>query len=447
LRFGDVNPLISDQLTGDSRILYIRDIRERVSTLAPFLHFDADPYPVITANGIQWIIDAYTTTDRYPYGESADTTQLALGSGLDHGFNYVRNSVKAVVDAYNGTVSFYVMPVDDPIIAAYRDAFPRLFSDFADMPDDLKAHLRYPEDLFRVQTNMWARYHVEDPSGFYEGNDYWDVARDPGTVGASGRTVVTNAQGETVSTRDARIDPYYLFTQLPGSKAPEFILLRPFVPTSEGDDNQLLTAFMVGKSDGASYGKLVVYVMPRGNLPDGPAIVQGKIQSDLAVSEQETLLSGTGSDASFGSLTAIPIDGGLVYVRPFYVTSEETKIPALEQVIVYFEGDVAIRATLQEALAAVFGESPPTLEEPGNGSGEPPPSQGTLTEQVAVLLTEATKLFDEADAALKAGDLGLYADKTQAGQKKVAEAEQLIKDASATTGSTTTTTTTDGASA
>ena len=448
LRFGDVNPLISDQLTGDSKIHYIRDIKERVSSLAPFLHYDADPYPVITDGQIQWIIDAYTTTNRYPYGESAETGTLSEGSGLDHSFNYVRNSVKAVVDAYDGTVDFYVMPVDDPIIEAYRDAFPELFSDFEDMPDDLKDHLRYPEDLFRVQTTMWGRYHVEDPGSFYEGNDYWDVARDPGTAGAGEGTEVTNSQGETVSTREARIDPYYLFTELPGDTEPEFILLRPFVPTSRGDDSQLLTAFMVGKSDRAEYGKLQVYVMPRGNLPDGPAIVQGNIQSDGAVSQQETLLSGSGSTVSFGSLTAIPIDGGLVYVRPFYVTSEQTEIPGLEQVIVYFEGEVAIRSTLEDALTAVFGESPPTLEEPpGEGEpGEEPEPEGTVTEQVTRLLTDATALFDEADLALRDGDLGLYAEKTDEARAKIAQAEALLEGEGGTSGSTTTTTT-DGASA
>jgi uncharacterized protein len=320
------------------------------------------------------------------------------------------------------------------------------------MPEDLKAHLRYPEDLFRVQTNMWARYHVEEPGSFYEGNDYWDVARDPGTAGAGEGTEVTNAQGETVSTRDARIDPYYLFTQLPDSTEPEFILLRPFVPTSEGDDNQLLTAFMVGKSDGAEYGKLQVYVMPRGNLPDGPAIVQGRIQSNGEVSEQETLLSGSGSTASFGSLTAIPIDGGLVYVRPFYVTSDETEIPNLEAVIVEFESQVAIRPTLEEALTAVFGESPPTLEEPSEGEpGEPEEPEGTLTEQVAQLLTEASKFFDEADAALREGDLGTYAEKTEDARAKIAQAEQLLEadggTSESTSTTTSTTTTTDGASA
>ena len=188
LRFGDVNPLISDQLTGSSRVLYIRDIRERVSALAPFLDLDADPYPVIHDGRIVWIVDAYTTTSRYPYAQRVETGQLPDESGLDHTFNYVRNSVKAVVDAYDGTVDFYVMPVEDPIIEAYRDAFPRLFKDFEEMPEDLQAHLRYPEDLFRIQSNSWARYHVDEADSFYQGNDFWDVALDPGTGGTRGGT-------------------------------------------------------------------------------------------------------------------------------------------------------------------------------------------------------------------------------------------------------------------
>jgi uncharacterized membrane protein (UPF0182 family) len=449
LRFGDANPLISDQITGSSRILMIRDIRERAQALAPFLHYDADPYPVISDGRIKWVLDAYTTTDRYPYGEKADTTQLAAGSGLDHGFNYVRNSVKVVIDAYDGRADFYVMPVDDPIIDAYRSAFSELFTDFAEMPNDLKDHLRYPEDLFRVQTNMWSRYHV-DAAGFYEGNDYWDVARDPGTAGASAGATTKDAQGNVISQKDARIDPYYLFTQLPGSDKPAFILMRPYVPTSQKDDNQLLTAFMVGKSDGSDYGKLQVFVMPSGRLPKGPALVQGEIQRDPAVSQQETILSGQGSTVSFGSLTAIPIDGGLVYVRPFYVTSTQTEVPGLEKVIVYFEGDVVIRDTLQEALAVVFGDAPPTLETPPGDTLAPPEDTltGTLTEQVAQLLTEANTLFTQADDALP--DFAKYADLNRQARAKIAEAERLIEAASGGGSTTTTapsTTTTSSASA
>jgi uncharacterized membrane protein (UPF0182 family) len=444
LRFGDVNPLISDQLTGSSKVLYIRDVTERAKALAPFLRFDADPYPVINEGRVQWILDAYTTTDRYPYGERADTTQLTEGSGLDSSFNYVRNSVKAVVDAYDGTVDFYVMPVEDPIIDAYRDAFPDLFKDFEDMPEGLQSHLRYPEDLFRVQTNMWARYHVTDPDGFYQGNDYWDVARDPGTTGAAEGTQTTDEQGNVIATRDARIEPYYLFTQLPGSDEPSFILVRPFVPTSQRDDNQLLTALMVGQSDGDDYGKLQVFVMPRGNLPKGPSLVQGEIQSDSEVSQTQTLLDGGGSSVQYGALNVIPIDGGLVYVRPFYVTSNQTEVPALQKVIVYFEEEVVIRDSLEEALAEVFSESPPPSEpgEPAEPTEPSEPLDGTLTEQVSSLLADASALFDEADAALRDGDLGTYADKTEEARAKIAQAEQLIEDASGST-----TTTTEGASA
>jgi uncharacterized membrane protein (UPF0182 family) len=452
LRFGDPNPLISDQITSKSKILLIRDIRERVEAMAPFLHYDADPYPVISEGRIKWVLDAYTTTDRFPYGERADTTQLADGSGLDHRFNYARNSVKAVLDAYDGRVDFYVMPVDDPIIDAYRDAFPELFTDFAEMPLDLKQHLRYPEDLFRVQTNMWSRYHVADPGSFYEGNDYWDVARDPGTAGAGQATETTDQQGNVIARRDARIDPYYLFTKLPGAEEPEFILIRPYVPTSKQDDNQLLTAFMVGKSDGANYGKLEVFVMPRDDLPKGPALVQGEIQRDPTVSREESLLSGQGSQVSFGSLTAIPIDGGLVYVRPFYVTSNQTEVPGLEKVIVYFEGTVVIKDTLQQALTAVFGDAPPTLEtEDPDASVEepdaeqPPAPTGTVAQQVAQLLTEANTLFQRADDALP--DFAEYARLNKAARGKIAEAETLLEGAAADEDTATSTTSTTEAAA
>ena len=223
LRFGDLNPLISDQLTGSSQVLYIRDIRERVQALAPFLDLDADPYPVIHDGRIVWIVDAYTTTSRYPYAQRVETGQLADESGLDHTFNYVRNSVKAVVDAYDGTVDFYVMPVDDPIIDAYRDAFPELFKDFEDMPEDLQAHLRYPEDLFRVQTNSWAKYHVTEADSFYQGNDFWDVARDPGTgtAAASRRRrrrapPRTTTEDSAPASREGRIEPVLPVHEAPG---------------------------------------------------------------------------------------------------------------------------------------------------------------------------------------------------------------------------------------
>jgi uncharacterized membrane protein (UPF0182 family) len=431
LRFGDVNPLISNQLTSRSKVLYIRDIRERVHALAPFLDLDADPYPVIHDGRVVWVLDAYTTTSRYPYAQRVDTGQLSDDSDLDHAFNYVRNSVKAVVDAYDGTVDFYVMPVEDPIIEAYRDAFPGMFKDLDEMPEDLQAHLRYPEDLFRLQTTAWAKYHVRDAGSFYQGNDYWDVARDPGTgVAARGTTSSTSStsttEGSAPTSRRSRIEPYYLFTKLPGASEPEFVLLRPFVPIRANDDSQLMTAFMVGKSDGDQYGKLQVFTMPRSDLPNGPALVQGEIQSNDAVSEQETLLGDAGSRVSYGSLAAIPIDNGLVWVRPFYVTSTQTELPSLRFVIVNFEGTVAIRSTLNEALSAVFEQELPEEPSEGEEPTDPEEPEGTLEEQVAALLEEASDLFDDADAALEERDLGTYAEKTEEARSLIARAERLL---------------------
>jgi uncharacterized membrane protein (UPF0182 family) len=437
LRFGTPNMLISGQLSGSSKVVYIRDIRDRVEMLAPFLDYDADPYPVIEDGRVKWVLDAYTTTDRYPYAQKADNEQLAAGSGLRHDFNYVRNSVKAVVDAYDGSVDFYVMDAKDPIIKAYRKAFPSLFTDGSKMPEDLRSHLRYPEDLFRVQTNMWGKYHVDDAQEFYGGDDQWDVARDPGTAGAAQATRTTDANGAVVSERNTRIEPYYLYTKLPDAAAPEFVLLRPFVPNSKDDRNQALTAFMVGQSDGADYGKLKVYVMPRGKQVQGPALVQAEIQRNSDVSHEETLLDGSGSKVSYGALTFIPIDGGLVYVRPFYVTSTGANVPGLEKVIVYFNGQVAIKDTLQEALTTVFGESPNTREEGfggtdpngGTSSGEVPPApSGTALQRAAQLLQDADALFQQADDALAAKDLAKYQDLTNQGRQKTAEAEQVLKD-------------------
>jgi uncharacterized membrane protein (UPF0182 family) len=447
LRFGDVNPLISNQLRSESKVLYIRDIRERVAALAPFLDLDADPYPVIHDGRIVWIVDAYTTTSRYPYGQRVDTGQLSGDSDLDHSFNYIRNSVKVVVDAYDGTVDFYVMPVDDPIIEAYRDAFPRMFKDLDEMPDELRAHLRYPEDLFRLQTTAWAKYHVRDAESFYQGNDYWDVARDPGTGvatrgGTTSSTTTTTTAGSAPSSRTGRIEPYYLFTKLPGASEPEFVLLRPFVPVRANDDSQLMTAFMVAKSDGDDYGTLQVFTMPRSNLPNGPALVQGEIQSTDEVSRQESLLGEAGSRVSYGSLAAIPIDNGLVWVRPFYVTSTQTELPSLRFVIVNFEGSVAIRDTLASALTAVFEQELPD-EQPGDPEDptEPEEPEGTIEEQIADLLARASDLFDEADEALEARDLALYAEKTADARELIQRAERLLSSGGGEEPEATTTTT------
>ncbi|HEX4906018.1 MAG TPA: UPF0182 family protein [Acidimicrobiales bacterium] len=435
LRFGDVNPLISGNIRPSSKILIVRDVRERVELVAPFLHFDSDPYVVAIDGRLQYVVDAYTTTSRYPYAQRVNTDDQRAGSGLDHRFNYVRNSVKAVVDAYDGSVTLYVVDDSDPLIRAYRQAFPDMFTDDDEIPEALEEHFRYPEDLFRAQTSMWGRYHIEDPDDFYNGADQWDVALEPGTGDAGG--TATTAVGASAP-RAQRMEPYYLQMRLPGEEKEEFLILRPFAPVARGNEGrQLMTAFMVAKSDPGEYGKLETFVMPRGNLPDGPGIVAATMSSDPAVSELETLLgiAGGGSDIIFGNLILVPIEQSLLFVRPVYVESESTRIPELERVIVSFQGEVALESTLQAGLAKLFGDAPETLEEEGPTGGEEPSDELTVEE----LLAQAAAAFDEAQAALDEGDLGTY-------QEKVDEARGYINQARELTGgndtpSSTTTTT------
>ncbi len=442
LRFGDFNPLFSGNLRESSRILIRRDVEERVRALAPFLDFDADPYPVVIGGEIKWVIDAYTTTSRYPYAQRAVRDGLPEGSGLDHGFNYVRNSVKAVLDAYDGSVTFYIIDPEDPIAEAYRRAFPDLFTTESP-PDALREHFRYPEDLFRVQTNMWGRYHINDADDFYNSNDGWVVARDPGTTRVVAPTPTSTAQDPNEpAPRQDRIDPYYLLTRLPGEVEESFVMLRPFVPISDDDDRQLLTAFMVARSDPDDYGQLETFVMPRDNLPDGPGIVAGTISGDVAVSELETLLGQEGSDLQFGNLLFIPIEQSLLYVQPVYVVADQNPVPLLRQVIVEFQGQVSVAPTLREALAGLpqFDNVPETLEEPDQGATPPgddgadaPSDEAPSDEDATVsqLLTDAQRLFVEADAALSQSppNFAEYDTKTREARALLDQAADLIEDA------------------
>jgi uncharacterized protein len=429
LRFGDVNPLISGFMTPESKILYIRDIRERVRTAAPFLHYDADPYPALLEGRIVWIMDAYTTSTRYPYGQRVDRDRLAQSSGLNHEFNYVRNSVKVVIDAYHGDVTFYRVDPGDPIAAAYAKAFPELFTGTEKISDELRAHFRYPEDLFRVQTNMWGRYHIGDAKEFYSQSDRWNIAQDPGTA----RPTPATAPGAPPAPqagipREGRMDPYYLLMRLPDEPSLEFLMLQPFVPFSEDDTRRELSAFMVAKGDPDDYGKLEVFVMPRDRQVDGPAIVNARINQEPEVSQLITLLSRAGSEVLLGNLVIIPVEQSLIYIRPLYVQATGANaVPELKKVIVAFGDRIAIRDTFQDALVAVFGAAPETLEE-GPGSAEPPDTTPTAPGDVAGearrLLDQAAQAFTAADAALRAGDPVEYARKVQEGRQLFEQARQ-----------------------
>lgn len=434
LRFGDINPLISSNIKSSSKIQLVRDVRQRVKKLAPFLAFDADPYAVVVGGKIKWIIDGYTTTSRYPNAQRADNTSLTQGSGLDKNFNYVRNAVKAVVDAYDGTTTFYVVDNKDPLIKAYRAAFPKLFTDGSKIPSELRAHFRYPEDLFRVQTNMWGRYHITNADDFYNHLDEWNVAQDPGAQGIA-NTQTVDANNRLIGPpREARIPPYYQLMRLPGESKESFVLLRPFVPVSANDTRKELTAFMVAHSDPGDYGRLETFVMPRGNLPDGPALVAATMQQDTKVSELQTLLGQQGSNLIFGNLILVPINQSLLYVRPVYTEATSTSVPELKRVIVEFEGNVAVENTLQEALADLFGNAPPTGEQTSPTGNQPPPPN----EDVAALLDKAAAAFSDADKALRDGDLGTYQQKTKEGANYVEQARNKSKGSSSSTTTTTT---------
>ncbi len=426
LRFNDFNVLISGQVTGNTRILWDRDIEARVKKAAPFLSFDHDPYPVILNGRVLWVIDGYTTTDRYPYAQS-----YSGDGGLGGTYNYVRNAVKATVDAYDGTITFYVMDTKDPLLRAYRKAFPGLFTDASRMPDGLRDHLRYPEDLFSLQTDVYANYHVTNTRNFYNKSELWAVSPDPGSGVVTQAAANGNQPQPTVTTRNPtaasssgqRIDPLYLLIRLPDQQSEEFLILRPFVPVSRDNALTNLVSFMVAKSDPSDYGQLETFTMPEGQTVTGPEQVNNAIANNPVISQQFTLLGSQGSNVIQGGMQLIPVNDSILYIRPIYVQAQSgSKLPAYRYVVVWYNNQTAIAEDLNAALAAVIqGQSAsPTLPQvPGQAGTTTTPStqpgQTTTTtappatnQTVASLLQKATAAFNQAQAALRNGDLATY---------------------------------------
>ena len=423
LRFGDINPLISGFVDGDSRIIFNRDLRLRVQNLAPFLELDADPYPVVSDGRVFYIVDAYTTSDRYPYGQRPDVSDLPLDSGLRKSFNYVRNSVKVVVDAFDGTTTFYVIDPEDPIIQAWRKIFPGLFEDFEEMPLDLKNHLRYPEDLFRVQTSMWARYFIDDPETFYANSVTWAVAQDPGTritartfVDELTEAIAAEETATAAATRqlERRIRPFYQLLQLPGEDDLDFVIFRTFVPVSgsgdDEDERKELTAFMAAKSDVAEdgslgeYGQLVVYTVPGTSIP-GPSIVDAKIQADTQIADAFTQLNQQGSTVLQGNLLMIPVGDSLLFVRPVYVQATgDTELPQVKQVIAGVGNDddfvLVIRPTLDEALAALSDPDGLSVLPSQPASPEPDEAEPAPAPTAVPSISDETPIDDDTRQAL-----------------------------------------------
>lgn len=464
LRFSDLNVLISGSITPKSRILYVRDVADRIHKAAPFLKLDADPYAVITgppnAQRIQWVADLYTTTDQYPYAEDfSEPGRLDARSGLNTPFNYVRNSVKATVDAYDGTVTFYAFDSTDPILSAYRHAFPKMFKDGSQISPELRAHLRFPEDLFRVQTSMWGRYHITDAAAFYQAGDAWDVAADPGVgVGttATSSAPVVGPNGRLVVPSARRQDPFYLLMKLPTEGSESFLMLQPMVAAAASQQGQQnLTAFMVAKSDPAEYGQIEVFHMPEGQRVPGPTQIDSQIQQDPTVSKDISLLNTNGSEVLFGNILTIPVNQSLLYVRPLYVSSkgQGASIPQLKKVIVVYNNQVAYQNTLQESLDQLFpGATKLTQEQSGRTTPTGPttttPPPGTTpsttipgaTQTVAQLLAQAQNDFADANKALASNppDFATYSQKIQAAEALIAQAAQLAAAASGSPAPTTT---------
>ena len=431
----DYNLIGSSAITEQSRFVDVRDVRDRVSKVAPFLSLDNDPYPVVIDGRVLWVIDAYTTSSRYPYGQFADQTQLNLGSGLDHAFNYVRNSVKATVDAYDGSITLYTVDQNDPVLQVWSSAFPDLFVPYANMPAALVEHLRYPEELFRVQTAAYSKYRL-DANDFFDRRGAWSVALAPpgqpgdaalSTGGAdttSGAAAPTDFAGESDA---ARFVPYYTMFHADGDGTATFELFRPFQPFSTTDQRKELIAYMTASSDPASYGKLVAYEFPLDQLPEGPNTIGAAMATDPKVSEAITLLGQKGSGVAFGDLQMVPVAGGVVWIAPLYVESDTAGQPLLRRMIVNYEGKVAIDTSLDRALRQVFpGFSADVGEVAGTTPTEPDPGTGTGTDNpdatAQELLQQAEDLFAAADAALEAKDLATYA-------SKVAEARALVQQA------------------
>ena len=370
--FGDPNILLSQYVTGQSRIMFRRNIQERVNAIAPFLSLDHDPYIVISGGRLFWIQDAYTTSSWFPYAE-----RIEGGSA-----NYIRNSVKIVIDAYNGSVTFYVSDPADPIVQTWRRIFPTLFKPFAAMPADLRKHARYPEDLFLIQAQLYRAYHMSAPEVFYNREDLWQFPRQP--------------NGVNDDTADSKMSPYYINMRLPGETRTEFVLMLPMVPSQREN----MIAWLAARCDQPDYGKLIVYEFPKDKLVYGPFQIEALINQNTEVSQQITLWNQSGSRVIRGNLLVVPIGNSILYVTPLYLRAQSGQLPELKRVIAIYGDRVVMRETLAGALAALFNV-------PTAAAARTPPTASAANVPMGPLsdrAREALSHYDRAIAKLKAGD-------------------------------------------
>jgi len=375
-QLGSTDILLSSYLSHDARILYRRNIGQRAAAALPFLKFDAEPYLMVTDAGtLKWILDAYTSSDSWPYSQP-----------VPDGTNYLRNSVKVVIDAYDGTVDAYLADPADPVVRTYAAIFPGIFKPLSAMPADIRAHLRYPADLFRLQTALYATYHMVDPDAFYHREDQWQYP------------------GVDKGTPNANPFMRHIILRLPGEKNPEFIYMTPFTPS--GKDN--LAAWMAARMDGPNYGQLVAYRFPKQSLVYGPKQIVNRINQETSISQQITLWDQKGSSVIRGELLVIPIEESLIYVQPLYLRAEGGTIPELKRVVVAHENRVAMGETLEEGLAALFGGPTPARATVAAADSTAATRSPAAAGPSADMLRAAQQHYDRAIAAQRAGDWATY---------------------------------------
>lgn len=374
LRERSMKLLVSTNLTGNSRIIIYRNVEERVNKIMPYLTYDKDPYSVIVDGKLYWIVDAYTTSSQYPYSEPYSDK---VGTS-----NYIRNSVKVIVDAYNGDVNYYIVDQNDPIARTYQKIYPKLFRSFEQMPEGLKAHLRYPNDMFEVQADIYSKYHMNNVRVFYQDEDRWDVA------------------DEIYGTKQQKMTPNYYIVNLPGEKNAEFISSIPFTPKSK----QNMTALMIARNDGDHYGEIILYQFPKSKTVYGPMQVEAQIDQNTQISSDFSLWNSAGSKYSRGNLFVVPVNDSLLYIEPVYLEATNSSIPEVKRVIVVYGDTIAYKSTLGDALAELFGEDGGTGTSEEQVSGDESGKVKTQSDYIK----EAQDSYAKAQEALKDGDWARY---------------------------------------
>lgn len=386
----DYKIIFSHDITNDSQILLKRNVVERINEIAPYLLFDKDPYLVIDAKGeLYWILDAYTVTDKFPYSQPFDSK----------GNNYIRNSVKITCNAYSGELHFYVLDDQDPLIKTYANIFSSVYQPVAEMPEDLQAHIRYPEDLFKIQSDIYRVFHMNDPWVFYNKEDAW---------------VIPN---EIIEEEETPMEPYYIITRLPGEEQEEYIIMTPYNPNGRPNMN----AWMCARMDHGHYGEIVVYRFPKQETVYGPMQIESRINQNTHISQQLTLWDQKGSNIYRGNMLAIPINNSLLYIEPLYLQAEQSRMPELKKVLVSYGNNIVMEDNLEQALGSLFGQSEGQTAIPGTTSstgltapGDPGANANAAEGDLTSLAAQARQYYEEADQAIRAGDWAGYGAKIEA---------------------------------